>query len=143
MGTATRDPGSFRDPSGYVLHYGDAIYRSLDLATFDRLNTFLASAIYRQLIDSADLLPVTVASDGEREQLARLEQRDDRHYLRQRRLGLISYPYEWSLADVARCRAMYPASSIRTGCTWPYTEGRKCLQHPVRDDRARPVAGLY
>jgi len=26
MGTATRDPGSFRDPSGYVLRYGDAIY---------------------------------------------------------------------------------------------------------------------
>ncbi|HXR25206.1 MAG TPA: hypothetical protein VN742_07580 [Candidatus Binataceae bacterium] len=92
MGTATRDPGSFRDPSGYVLHYGDAIYRSLDLATFDRLSTFLASPIYRQLIDSSDLLAVTVASDGEREQLARLEQRDDRHYLRQRRLGLISYP---------------------------------------------------
>ena len=120
MGTATRDPGLFRDPSGYVLHYGDAIYRSLDLATFDRLNTFLASAIYRQLIDSADLLPVTVASDGEREQLARLEQRDDRHYLRQRRLGLISYPYEWSprmLHAAAQCTLRVQSALVAHGLT--------------------------
>jgi hypothetical protein len=82
MGTATRDPGSFRDPSGYVLHYRDAIYRSLDRATLDRLLTFLASPIYRQLSGSGDLLPVTVASDSERDDLTRLEQRDDRHYLR-------------------------------------------------------------
>ena len=120
MGTATRDPGSFRDPSGYVLHYRDAIYRSLDRATFDRLRTFLASPIYRQLSGSGDLLPVTVASDSERDDLARLEQRDDRHYLRQRRLDLISYPYEWSprmLHDAARCTLRIQSALVSHGFT--------------------------
>jgi hypothetical protein len=120
MGTATRDPGSFRDPSGYVLHYGDAIYRSLDLATFDRLSTFLARPIYRQLIDSGELLPVTVANDDEREQLARLEQRGDRHYLRQRRLDLISYPYEWSprmLHAAAQCTLRIQSALVADGFT--------------------------
>lgn len=120
MATATRDLGSFRDPSGYVLHYDDAIYRSLDLATFDRLSTFLAHPVYRQLTESADLLPVSVASDTERAQLAGFEQRDDRGYLRQRRLGLINYPYEWSprmLHAAAQCTLRIQTALVAHGFT--------------------------
>lgn len=120
MGTATRDPGSFRDPSGYVIHYGDAVYRSLDLATFDRLSAFLADPVYRQLTDSGDLLPVTIASADERAQLTRFEQRDDRHYLRQRRLDLISYPYEWSprmLHAAAQCTLRIQSALVARGFT--------------------------
>jgi len=118
--TATRDPGSFRDPSGYVIHYGDAVYRSLDLATFDRLSAFLADPIYLQLIDSGDLLPVTIASADEHAQLSRHEQRDDRHYMRQRRLDLISYPYEWSprmLHAAAQCTLRIQSTLVAHGFT--------------------------
>jgi hypothetical protein len=120
MGTETRDPGSFRDPSGYVIHYGDAVYRSLDFATFERLSAFLAEPIYRQLIDCGDLLPITIASADERTQLSRLERRDDRHYLRQRRLDLISYPYEWSprmLHAAAQCTLRIQSALVAHGFT--------------------------
>ena len=120
MGTVTRDPGSFRDPAGYVLHYGDAVYRSLDSKAFDRLRTFLASPAYQRLSASGDLLPVTVADASEREELARLEQRDDRWYVRQRRLPFISYPYEWSprmLHAAAQCTLRIEGALVDQGFT--------------------------
>ncbi len=120
MGTVTRDPGSFRDPAGYVLHHGDAVYRSLDRKAFDGLRTFLANPAYQRLSANGDLLPVTVADAGEREELARLEQRDDRWYIRQRRLPFISYPYEWSprmLHAAAQCTLRIEATLVDQGFT--------------------------
>jgi hypothetical protein len=120
MGTVTRDPASFRDPAGYVLHHGEAVYRSLDRAAFDHLRTFLASPTYQRLSGNGDLLPVTVANASEREELARLEQRDDRWYVRQRRLSFISYPYEWSprmLHAAAQCTLRIQAALIAQGFT--------------------------
>jgi hypothetical protein len=120
MGTVTRDPGSFRDPAGYVLYYGDAVYRSLDREAFDRLCSFLANPAYQRLSVNGDLLPVTVADDGELQELARLEQRDDRWYLRQRRLPFISYPYEWSprmLHAAVQCTLRIQAALIDEGFT--------------------------
>src|SRR5512143_2932818 len=96
MGVATRDPGSFRDPSGYVLHHGDAVWRSLDRTAFDQLQNFLATPACQRLSANGDLLPATPAGSDEREALAVAEQRNDRWYVRQRRLPFISYPYEWS-----------------------------------------------
>ena len=43
MPTLHYDPGSFKDPSGRVFHYGNAVYRTADSATIDRL---------RELFDS-------------------------------------------------------------------------------------------
>jgi SAM-dependent methyltransferase len=115
-----RDPGSFRDPAGYVLHHGDALYRSLDGSAFEQLATFLATPAYQRLTASGDLLPVTVAEASEGEELARLEQRDDRYYVRQRRLPIISYPYEWSprmLHGAAQCTLRIQAALIEAGLT--------------------------
>jgi hypothetical protein len=120
MGAVTRDPGSFRDPAGYVLHYGDAVYRSLEREAFDRLCIFLADPAYQQLSINGDLLPVAVADAGEREKLARLERRDDRWYVRQRRLPFIGYPYEWSprmLHAAAQCTLRIEAALIERGFT--------------------------
>jgi hypothetical protein len=120
MGTVTRDPGSFRDPAGYVLHYGDAVYRSLDREAFDHLRTFLPNPAYQRLSANGDLLPVAVADASEREELARLEQRNDRWYVRQRRLPFISYPYEWSprmLHAAAQCTLRIQAALVEQGFT--------------------------
>lgn len=120
MATMTRDPGSFRDPAGYVLHYGDAVYRSLDRATFEHLRRFLESSVYRQLSATGDLLPAEVATERECAELAHLERRDDRCYVRQRRLPLISYPYEWSprmLHAAAQCTLRIQAALVDHGFT--------------------------
>jgi len=120
MGAVTRDPGSFRDPAGYVLHYGGAVYRSLEREAFDRLCIFLADPAYQRLSTNGDLLPVAVADAGEREKLARLEQRNDRWYVRQRRLPFIGYPYEWSprmLYAAAQCTLRIEAALIERGFT--------------------------
>ncbi len=120
MGTVTRDPGSFRDPAGYVLHYGDAVYRSLDREAFERLRAFLADPAYQRLSGNGDLLPVAVANAGECEELARLERRDGRCYVRQRRVPFISYPYEWSprmLHAAAQCTLRIEAALIERGFT--------------------------
>src|SRR6266481_2931056 len=107
MGQAvTRDSGSFRDPSGYVIHRGDRIYRSLDHTAFELAQAVSQAPSYRRLAQSGLLLPGEVVSGDEARELAELEGAPDRHYIRQRRLDFISYPYEWSpamLLDAARC----------------------------------------
>ncbi len=120
MAKVTRDPGSFRDPAGYVLHYDDAVYRSLNRDAFERLCTFLANPVYQRLSATGDLLPAVVADDGKREELGRLERRDDRCYVRQRQLPFISYPYEWSprmLHAAAQCTLRIQAALVDHGFT--------------------------
>ncbi len=103
-----------------MLHYDDAVFRSLDLEAFDRLRNFLASPACQRLSANGDLLPVTVADTGEREALARHERRGDRWYVRQRRLPFISYPYEWSprmLYAAAQCTLRIQAALVDHGFT--------------------------
>ena len=107
MGDAvTRDPGSFRDPSGYVIHRGDRVYRSLDQTAFELAQAVSQVPSYRRLAQSGVLLAGEAVNGDDARQLAGLEGTTDRHYIRQRRLDFISYPYEWSpamLLDAARC----------------------------------------
>jgi SAM-dependent methyltransferase len=106
MGDAVkRDPGSFRDPSGYVIYRGDRVYRSLDQTAFELAQAVIQAPSYRRLAQSGLILPGEMVSGDEAHELAELEGIRDRHYIRQRRLDFISYPYEWSpamLLDAAR-----------------------------------------
>lgn len=83
----TRDPGSFRDPSAYVLMAGqDRVFRVLNDTAFEHYTFARNSGAYDNLVRKGWLLPAEPA-----EPMAGI----DGHVLAQPRLPFISYPYEW------------------------------------------------
>lgn len=88
-----RDPASFRDPDGFVFRLDGAVYRTLTTAAFGRLKRsreFLAAAVELGLLLPFDLdTPVLDGIGMQADELIRSET-----------IPLITYPYEWSFAQL-------------------------------------------
>ena len=86
-----KEPASFRDPSAHIFYGTEGqVYRSLDSKSFKVIRLFLASPAYANLLEQGLIISTEVVWEG------RLEHK---------RLGLITYPYEWTpqmLLDAAR-----------------------------------------
>ncbi len=101
-----REAGSFRDPSGYILHKADGVYRSLNSESYETVRSVLQSPVYPRLTQDELLIPTEFVDDPTQKALNQEEGLSDRFYVRHKRLWFISYPYEWSsemLLDAARC----------------------------------------
>jgi ribosomal protein L11 methylase PrmA len=83
-----RDHGSFRDPSGYVAHYGDRIFRILREDAFSSFEWLRSSGFLAELVKKRWLVPTEVSSEPAVQNLSR-------HVLEHEAIDFISYPYEW------------------------------------------------
>jgi len=86
--TIVRDHGSFRDPSGYVAHYGDRIFRILREDAFSSFEWLKSSGFLAELVGKKWLVATEVASDPAVQDISR-------HVLEHEAISFISYPYEW------------------------------------------------
>lgn len=77
---------SFRDPNGFVIHSRGEIYRILNPEYNPTYDKFMQSGLYQELVDEKLIL------EHELEQGTRLGKRS----IRQVKIPLITYPYEWS-----------------------------------------------
>ena len=96
MAKLWRNPSSFRDPSGYVLHSQEGVFRSLDRNAYDFFLSFAASPVFGELVDQELLIPSEPVDEETHSYLSGCEGRTDRFYLQHKRLPFISYPYEWT-----------------------------------------------
>ncbi len=87
-----KDPSSFRDPSGHVFYGPEGeVYRSLDIKSYKVAESFLVSPAYANLLEQELIISTEVIKEGR---------------LQHKRLGFITYPYEWTpqmLLDAAKC----------------------------------------
>lgn len=83
-----RDHGSFRDPSGYVAHYGDRIFRILREDAFSSFEWLKSSGFLAELVKKRWLVPTEISSEPA---VQNLPQR----VLEHEAIDFISYPYEW------------------------------------------------
>ncbi|SDR93096.1 class I SAM-dependent methyltransferase [Bradyrhizobium canariense] len=83
-----RDHGSFRDPSGYVAHYGDRIFRVLREDAFSSFEWLKSSGFLAELVAKKWLVPTDVSSEPA---IRDISQR----VLEHEPIDFISYPYEW------------------------------------------------
>ncbi|WP_249780637.1 class I SAM-dependent methyltransferase [Bradyrhizobium sp. dw_78] len=83
-----RDHGSFRDPSGYVAHYGDRIFRILREDAFSSFEWLKSSGFLAELVANKWLVPTDVSSEPAVQGLSQ-------RVLEHRPIDFISYPYEW------------------------------------------------
>ena len=87
----TRDPGSFRDPSGFVFRRDDILYRQVNRVFADDWQAALDAGLLRRWQESGrlvhhDVVETSLAADPERALAVLLPDPVD----------FVSYPYEWT-----------------------------------------------
>jgi len=91
---AARDPGSFRDPSGFVFWRGGRPYRQIQQRFASEWDAFAGSALERRLIERGRLLPYETAP------LELAEAPDAHAVIAPEPIDFVSYPYEWTFGEL-------------------------------------------
>ncbi|KNZ70033.1 hypothetical protein Tfer_1173 [Thermincola ferriacetica] len=90
-----REPGSFRDPGGFVFYREGHVYRQINEQSKEDYEFFMNGGLYRTLVDAELLIPhteVQIAAEGFQETVYKIIQPE--------RVPFISYPYEWSFSQL-------------------------------------------
>jgi SAM-dependent methyltransferase len=129
--TVTRDPGSYRDPSGFVYRRDGILYRQVDRSFGARWDAFLASGLHDRLVERGILVadrPVdlALAADASAHAVVRPEE-----------IPFVSYPYEWTfgqLRDAALLTLDAQSVALAAGFTL-----RDASAYNVQFLRGRPI----
>src|SRR5215217_6932771 len=89
-----RDPGSYRDPGGFVYRRDGVIFRQIDAPAIDGWQQFLASGLAGRLIADGRLIRHDPAS------LQDAATPTARAVIRPERIPFVSYPYEWTFGEL-------------------------------------------
>ncbi len=89
-----RDPGSYRDPGGFVYRRDGVLYRQIGPSVFDEWQAFVASGLAASLIESGKLIGYETAD------LSRAATPQARAIIRPDPIDFISYPYEWTFGEL-------------------------------------------
>jgi hypothetical protein len=128
---AQRDPGSYRDPAGFVYRSDGVIYRQIRPSFAADWDQFLASGLYERLAAEGDIVAhenvdVALAADTPAYRVIRPEP-----------LDLVTYPYEWSfsqLKDAALLTLRLQAAASEAGMSL-----RDASAYNVQFWRGRPL----
>ncbi len=129
--TSVRDPGSFRDPSGFVFRRNGILYRQINVAFAAEWDAFIGSGLAERLIGDGRLV------DHDEAGLEMAAAPAAYRVIRPRPLGFISYPYEWTfseLRDAALLTLDVQAAALEAGFTL-----RDASAYNVQFDRGRPI----
>ena len=110
-----RDPGSWRDPSGFVFRRDGAILRQIAPSFGPDWEAYLASGLHERLVKAGSVLAFEdVPLDRA------LDPANAWRVIRPEQLDLISYPYEWSfgqLKDAALLTLDIQTQALAAGLT--------------------------
>jgi SAM-dependent methyltransferase len=142
---AQREPGSFRDPSGFVFRRDGTLYRQVNAPFADDWAAFESSGLAKELIDGGLLIPHQPASL----ELAPAE--GAIAVIEPEPIGFISYPYEWSFSQLkdaalltleAQDRAGKRGMTLRDATAYnvQFRHGRPILIDTLSFERGAPDA---
>lgn len=123
------DPGSFRDPSGFVFWKDELPYRYIDKSYIDNYKLLMDSGLYRSLSAKGYLIE-------HEEEVSELPE-EGGAVIRPRKIPFISYPYEWSfgqLRDAAILTLEVQLEALRKGMTL-----KDASAYNIQFDLGRPV----
>jgi SAM-dependent methyltransferase len=128
----TVDPGSFRDPSGFIFRRDGVVYRQVNRSFAARWDDLVNSGLLDALHAGGSLIPHEPAQPGTalRPDLAHA-------VIRPEALEFVSYPYEWSfgqLRDAALLTLDVQAACAEAGFTL-----RDATAYNVQFRRGRPI----
>ncbi len=98
----TRNPASFRDPSGFVFEYQGRIFRAVRQPCLDLVRDLHDSGLLAELTEASLIVPTGIVQTPELIEHLQAIHPGFPGFLEHERIDAISYPYEWSptmLAD--------------------------------------------
>jgi hypothetical protein len=112
--TPKRDPGSFRDGAGYVFLNGDHVLRTINARALDHFQAVQASGVLDALIAGGQVLGFEELDPAALDLAALRGARGETpaRVLRQPRLPLITYPYEWTFGQLRDAASAHLAIQI-------------------------------
>jgi SAM-dependent methyltransferase len=142
---AQREPGSYRDPSGFVFRRDGILYRQINASFADDWHAFESSGLAADLIDRRLLVP---------HQAAPIELAPEEGavaVIQPQEIGFISYPYEWSFSQLkdaalltldAQAKAGEHGMTLRDASAYnvQFLAGRPILIDTLSFERAAPDA---
>ena len=93
---ARRDPGSFRDPDGFVFCQGDGVYRAVSASGAERWRQFVTSGLAEELQSAGMLVPTRQVPGTSLGTAINLPANGI--VLQHDVIPFLSYPYEWTFA---------------------------------------------
>jgi ribosomal protein L11 methylase PrmA len=126
-----RDPGSYRDPGGFVYRRDGVLYRQIGPSSIDDWDAFLASGLADRLIASGRLIGHEVVD------LTDAATAEARAVIKPDPIDFISYPYEWTfgeLQDAALLTLDIELEALKVGWTL-----KDASAYNVQFRDARPV----
>ena len=141
-----RDPGSFRDPSGFVYRAGGALYRQIDRSFAAKWNDLVSTGLLATLQDRGILIRHDVVDVD----LA-LQRASAHAVIRPESLAFVSYPYEWTFGELkdaalltleAQSVCMAAGFTLRDATAYnvQFVRGRPILIDTLSFERAEPGA---
>jgi SAM-dependent methyltransferase len=142
---AQREPGSYRDPSGFVFRRDGVLYRQINASFADDWHAFESSGLAADLMDRRLLVP---------HQAAPIEFAPEQRavaVIQPEEIGFISYPYEWSFSQLkdaalltldAQAKAGEHGMTLRDASAYnvQFKAGRPILIDTLSFERAAPDA---
>jgi hypothetical protein len=129
--SAQRDPGSFRDPSGFVFVRDGVLYRQINQVRAADWDAFTSSGLADRLTERGWLIPATEVDPG-------LAAAPDAHrVIRPERIDFVSYPYEWTfgqLKDAALLTLDIASEALDAGFSL-----RDASAYNIQFRRGRPI----
>lgn len=93
MSSATRQPASFRDPSGFLFVRDGILYRQVNQAYREDYERLMSSGLYEELVGARLLIPHEEVDE------APAVPHSSYKVLRPQAVPFVSYPYEWSFGE--------------------------------------------
>jgi SAM-dependent methyltransferase len=126
-----RDPGSYRDPSGFVYRREGVLLRQVDRSFATEWDAFTSSGLHARLVQSGRLIAAEVVG------LEHAATERAHAVLRPEELDFVSYPYEWTfgqLKDAALLTLETQGEATKAGFTL-----RDASAYNVQFRRGRPI----
>lgn len=138
-----RDPGSYRDPAGFVFRRDGTVYRQIDTSFAEDWQGYLDSGLYERLVEARIVLP------HEDVDAALAAVPPAHRVIRPEPLEFVSYPYEWSFSQLqdaalltlqAQVMAAQAGMTLRdaSGYNIQFQRGRAVLIDSLSFERAAP-----
>ena len=130
--STTRDPGSYRDPSGFVYRRDGRLLRQVNASYADHWDALLERGFLSSLVERGWLIPFEVVDTGLAADSAAAHA-----VIAPQPVGFISYPYEWTFGEL-RDAALRTLEIQRTAQAAGFTL-KDASAYNIQFHRGRPV----
>ncbi|MGZ8562948.1 MAG: SAM-dependent methyltransferase [Candidatus Limnocylindria bacterium] len=142
---AQREPGSYRDPSGFVFRRDGVLYRQINASFSDEWRAFESSGLAADLVERRLLVPHRAAP------IELAPEEGAVAVIQPEEIGFVSYPYEWSFSQLkdaalltleAQTLAGNHGMTLRDASAYnvQFKDGRPILIDTLSFERAVPDA---